>query len=176
MSRSRLLNLEELGSRILPSATPLPAPPAPAQALAGLDFHPGLHGQGRGAYQTDAVVSGAGRVYRLRGAADLAGLGHFALSGSVHAVGFIAQGHAGGTLTFRNARGTVTLALEGPEQPAFSPLPQTFSYRITGATGGYAGLSGSGQLSLALAGASTGGVQDPTHGSFTLALGPAAET
>src|SRR5262249_15189432 len=112
MSRSRLLNLEELGSRILPSASPLPAPPAPAQALAALDAHPGPQGHGQGTYQTDAVISGAGRDYRLNGAADLAGLGHFAVSGGAHAVGFIQRGHAGGELTFRNDRGSVTLALE----------------------------------------------------------------
>ena len=144
MAFRRSLRLEELGSRVLPSASPLPAPPAPPQALAAPDFQAGLHGQGRGTYQTDAIISGAGRDYRLHGAADLAGLGRFALSGDAHAVGFIQRGHAGGELTFSNDRGSVTLALEGPEQPAFSPLPQTFSYRVTGATGGYAGLGGSG--------------------------------
>jgi hypothetical protein len=92
-------------------------------------------------------------------------------SGSVSAVGFIRDGHAGGTLTFTNARGAVTVQLQGPEQPAFSALPQHFQYRVIGATGAYKGLVAQGSLQLALHASPLpmpgAGMVTP-HGTFTL--------
>src|SRR5437016_2847964 len=156
MTVRRPPQLEPLGDRILPSAA---VPTAP---------HP-LAGRGEGAYAADAVQSGAGTAYRLDGAADLKGLGPATITGVVNAVGFIQQGHAGGTLTFATARGSVTVELAGPEQPAFAPLPHAFAYRVVGGGGAFARLADHGVLYLALGPAAGGAGQGP-HGSFALAL------
>jgi hypothetical protein len=57
------------------------------------------------------------------------------LSGSIQSLGFIASGHAGGTLLVTLRGGTLTLKLTGPTQMGFSPLPTKFSYVITAGTG-----------------------------------------
>ncbi len=138
---------EELQSRIVP---------------AGL-----LAGHGQGAYVADAVQSGAGLQYQLTGNADLQGLGHFAVAGSLHGVGFIQQGHAGGMLTFTNAHGSLTVELTGPTQNAFAPLPNLFNERIIGGTGAYQHLSGHEKAQLDLWPVDDAGNPNP-HGSFTL--------
>jgi hypothetical protein len=169
--RRTFLGLEPLGDRVLPSATALPMPAAPLTAVLAT-AQPALHllqGHGRGSYTADAVQSGAGAAYRLQGTADLAGLGRVTVSGLVHAVGFIQHGHAGGELTFTNGRGSVTVELLGAEQPAFSPLPGAFHYRVVAGTGAYKDLTGEGTLQLALhpGAAGTGGTP---HGTFALTI------
>jgi hypothetical protein len=166
------LRLEELGARVLPSATPLaPAPPTNAALVyhtMPATHHP-LAGHGHGNYSADAIQSGAGITYNLQGTANLADLGHVSIKGWVHSVGFIQNGHAGGQLTFSNGKGSVTVELTGPAQPAFSALPQKFDYRVVADTGTYAHLSDHGTLTLVLTAApirSGGGPQ----GSFTLTL------
>jgi hypothetical protein len=140
-----------------------------AQPLAGTGRH-ALDGHGQGVYVRQPGVPDAGQGYSLCGTADLAGLGRFEVSGSVRSVGFILRGRAGGELTLSNACGSLTLRLVGPEQPGFSPLPGTFGYGVVGATGAYHGLHASGQLHLALSPASSDGVPDPSHGTFTLSV------
>jgi hypothetical protein len=169
------MEVEPLGDRILPSASPLSVPAAPlAAALAAQQ--PPVHiltGHGQGTYTADQIMSGAGAQYRLQGTANLAGLGRVTVSGSVSGVGFIQHGHAGGTLTFSNARGSVTLQLQGPDQPGFSALPQGFHYRVVGATGAYKGLAAQGSLQLVLHASPLpmpgAGMVTP-HGTFTLTI------
>ena len=72
------------------------------------------------------------------------------LSGDLSAVGFIQNGHAAGTLTLRNGRGTLTVQLTGPDQGGFAPLPDTFDYQVVGGTGAYKNYSGQGTLGGAL--------------------------
>lgn len=169
-SRRPPLHLEELGARILPSATLVDPPPA-ATALASpscVAVHI-LDGHGHGRYTSDAVQSGAGIEYRLSGHADLAGLGQVKMTGSVHSVGFIQKGRAGGTLTFTNTHGSVTVELQGPEQAGFSPLPERFRYHVVGGSGAYAHLSDSGTLALSQHALPTGDRQG-AHGTFTLSI------
>jgi hypothetical protein len=169
--RRTFLELEPLGDRALPSATALPVPAAPLTAALA-STQPALHlleGHGRGSYTGDPVQSDAGAEYRLQGTADLAGLGRVVVSGSVRSVGFIRRGHAGGALTFTNGRGSVTVELLGPEQPAFSPLPQAFRYRVVAGTGAYKGLASQGTLQLAFH-AGAPGVWGAPHGTFALTI------
>ena len=170
--RRTFLELEPLGDRVLPSTTALPLPTGPLMASLA-PAQPALHlleGHGRGSYTADAIIPDAGAEYRLQGFADLAGLGRVALSGSVHAVGFLQRGHAGGDLTFTNARGSVTVELLGPEQPAFSPLPEAFRYKVVAATGAYKGLAAQGTLQLALHAGAPGMVGGARHGTFSLTI------
>jgi hypothetical protein len=85
--------------------------------------------------------------------------------GEVDAVGFVLHGHAGGTLTLANAKGSVTLRLTGPEQNGFATLPSWFTFDVTGSTGSYRHLNGHGALQLVIAPAAQ------EHDTFTLTVG-----
>ncbi len=159
MLRRPPLNLEQLGARVLPSITPVTPPPEPLIPLIGgtlipaardSSAQPPLDGKGHGNYSASKVMSDAGTDYHLHGSANLTPLGQVSVRGSVHSVGFIAEGHAEGRLTFRNSHGSVTIAVEGPLQKAFSPLPHRFRYHIVSASGDYSGMTGHGTLGLVL--------------------------
>jgi hypothetical protein len=170
MVRRSALTVEELGARVLPSATPLlpDVQSGQAELVAALQpAFPPLAGHGAGNFAADAVQSGAGIDYHLHGEGYVAGMGHVRFSGSAHAVGFVQNGHAAGTLTLTNKRGSVTLELTGPDQPGFSALPDHFSYSVTGGTGAYANRSDNGELTLQLA--AKGGAHAP-RGVFVLSL------
>ena len=98
--------------------------------------------------------------------ADRAGAIHqrASLAGFLHGVGFIVNGHAGGELTLRNGRGSITVDLEGSEQPGFSPLPQDFVFSVVGGTGAYRHADGVGFVDIALH------PDQPHHGHFTVII------
>jgi hypothetical protein len=146
------LRVEELGARILPSAGPV----APSPHT--------LAGHGTGAYIHELGIPEVGQRYDLLGAAKLAGLGRVAVRGSVQSVGFVLHGHAWGTLVVSNARGSVTLRLEGPDQHGFAALPRRFTFDVKGGTGGYQHLAGHGTLQLVISPA----VEE--QGTFTLTV------
>jgi hypothetical protein len=138
------LRVEELAGRLLPSAVMPPAhvmPPVHRDPLAG---------RGQGPF-TAQFVPDAGALYQFRGTATLADLGAVTVTGSAHGVGLIASGHAGGALTFANARGSVTVELDGPTQPAFGALPHYFRYHVVAGTGAFGHLRDGGMLRLDLA-------------------------
>src|SRR5262249_51532344 len=85
--------------------------------------------------------------------------------------GFVRHGHASGSLTLTSAKGSVTLALTGPDLRGFSALPARFEYAVTGGTGAYARVTGHGTLSLLLAARPSGAESAPAHGSFALVVG-----
>jgi hypothetical protein len=167
----RPLRLEELGARVLPSAVPLLPVPHASDALVSHTMPPTLlhplAGHGSGSYSVGRIIPDLGTTFNLKGTADLAALGHVSVTGSVHSLGFIATGHAGGELTFSNGKGTVTVELTGPQQGGFSALPQKFAYRVVSGTGAYAHLSDHGSLTLVLTPAPVGGLGG-LHGTFTL--------
>jgi hypothetical protein len=119
------LHVEVLDARIAPSTGPVVLPP------------PVLVGHGTGAFTKEMGIPESGSKYDLLGSATLNGLGLVSVHGSVDSVGFVLHGHAWGTLTFSNAKGSVTLRLTGPEQNGFAPLPSRFTFDVTGGTGGY---------------------------------------
>jgi hypothetical protein len=169
-----LLNLEELGGRVLPSTTTLPIPshtgaltstPQPAVSP--------LSGQGTGTY-TNPAVPGALTVdglttYNFKGTANLAGMGQVHVTGTIHSVGFVITGQATGFLTFSNSRGSVTIALTGPLQAGFSALPTTFSYHVVAHTGAFAHLSAQGTLGLLVVPQTFNYVAQPL-GNFALSI------
>ncbi len=164
----RILELEQLGERIVPSGSPmLPIPTTPTPVVVTTQQSP-LAGQGRGAYSSSSTIPDTGVQYTFTGVATLAQLGVVQVSGSAHSVGFIASGQATGELTFRNARGSVTIDLTGPSQPGFSPLPKTFQYTVVSATGAYQGMQDQGSLQLVLHPVLSRTRQD--HGTFSLTI------
>ncbi len=142
------LRVEELGQRTLPSVTV--AQPVPmATAIVHQTTHP-MTGTSRGEFAQAAPAPGSSEAYRLSGTAHVAGMGEVRVKGSVHTVGNTRSGTAIGTITLSNARGSVTLRLEGPKQVGFSTLPKYFRYTIVTGTGAYARLKDSGLLRLDL--------------------------
>ncbi|GAC1445213.1 MAG: hypothetical protein NVSMB52_05750 [Chloroflexota bacterium] len=87
-----------------------------------------------------------GAVYDWKGHGTVKPLGTVAGSGKNHGVGYIAQGHATGTITVTNAKGSVTLSITYDATPGFSPPPVHGTYVITGGTGSYTGVKGSGTV------------------------------
>lgn len=150
--RRTVLRLEQLGERALPSA----AVPAAATAAALQSHMPG--GQAHGTYSVLPGNPDIGKAYHVQGSGHVrGGVGDFTFTGTLHALGFIREGRATGTLTLSNAKGTLTLALTGPLQAGFSPLPVTFAYHATGGTGAYAHLPSHSFLNLYLTPAKGGG-------------------
>jgi hypothetical protein len=181
-TRRNLLRIEELGSRILPSASPFAfaAPPFRPPVIVHQEIHDehhdmqdhqqhALHGLGFGAYTSTMALPDIGAAYMLQGFGNFGKVGLASVSGDIHGVGFILQGHATGTLTFTNAKGSVTIALTGPEQSSFSPLPQQFQYQVIGGTGAYQNLHDQGTLTLQLVGPTTI-LGSPVHGVFTIQI------
>ncbi len=179
MANRVLLQVEELGQRVLPSTTtsvlplfPLfPTVPAP---LPTVSTH-ALAGQAQGGYIQSGLPSLLKPVTdTLHGTDDLNALGHATVNGTVHGVGLVALGRATGTLTFANVHGSVTVALTGPLQAMLSALPQQFTYTVVGGTGAYAHVRDTGSLTLTLepapAGTMTPSLFPTTAGTFTMTL------
>jgi hypothetical protein len=170
--------VEELEPRSTPSATTV-FPLSTGPAATGHIAHPPATGLLGGNYTSPLAIPDAGKAYTLTGTGFVAGLGKVSVSGSLSALGFTSSGHAGGTLTLSNPHGTLTFALTGPLQPGFSPLPTRFWSAITGGTGRYKNLRGTGTATLhlepflypAICIPAPGGCRPfPDAGTFTLRL------
>ena len=156
--RNRRLQFEVMESREVLSASPAVA----ALASPAWVIRPGglplpnplhhevvLHGLLSGSYSAHTFPD-VGTSYALSGQGQVQPLGPTNVTGDLHSLGFILQGHAGGTLTLSNSKGTLTLGLTGPLQSGFSPLPGQFDYEITGGTGAFANATGQGTAFLVL--------------------------
>jgi hypothetical protein len=124
--------------------------------------------RGKGTYTAAPGNPDTGRDYLLTGTGNFLNVTNARITGSVNSLGNIAQGQASGTVTFTNAKGSVTLALVGPEQTGSSPLPSNFIYTVVKGTGAYAHMNGSGILTLTLH--QTGFHDSTSHGTFTLEI------
>jgi hypothetical protein len=140
-----------------------------------------LTGQVTGTWDSVPLLPDTGGEQELAGTGTVTPLGSVYLSGKLNTPGFIFQGRAEATLTLTSPTGSVTLLLVGPLQPGFSPPPSSFQYTITGGTGAFAKLSGSGTVTLTEQpeqtpvcppGVACSDVVIP--GSFTLIFQPAA--
>jgi hypothetical protein len=147
----------DMDNRARPAVAPLDARNLPSPTFLGPPeplVPPAVHltGSGHGTYDADAVVSGAGQEFHLHGVAGVGGVrGGLRLAGFVHEVGFVAHGHARGEVTLADAHGSIVVALTGPDEPGFGPLPDRWEYRVEWATGAYRVFRGSGEFDLSLA-------------------------
>ena len=105
----------------------------------------------RGTYM-EKDTPGAGETLDLKGSGKIAGLGITKVSAQIHAVGRIASGHASGTGTFALKGGTISVAFNGPTQAGTgsTTLPTHFTFSITGGTGKYSKVTGTGTADLTL--------------------------
>ena len=128
-----------------------------------------LTGTAKGTYHVHIINPDTGKDFIFFGSGQVAPLGHVELTGHIHSPGFIANGHSTGLLVVSDPKGSVTLAVTGPEQNGFTPVPDTFTFQITSASGKFKGDTGTGFIVLELDPAHT----PPTppageHGTFTM--------
>jgi hypothetical protein len=122
-----------------------------------------LVGEIKGTWTRIRTLPDVGQSQSLMGSGRVRPLGEVQAEGTLHAPGFIREGHTTGTLTLTNSRGSITLQLVSRQpQPGFSPPARSYDYTITGGTGAYAGATGSGRATL----------QESPDGTFTLMLRP----
>jgi hypothetical protein len=165
--------VEQCESRALLSGGLAASPGAAAAAARGpiiriIELGGTIHGH----YTWNLGVPDAGGTYILGGSGKVHGIGKTDLAGNLHSIGFIAKGHAGGTLVLAGARGTITLSMTGAEQIGGpTSLPENFTFQITDATGKYKNVADQGTAKLMLArGSSTTAMNSATHGTFKLVL------
>ncbi len=145
-TRRTVLNVEQLGARVLPSTTvavpsttsTVPAVQSTAQATTW---------SGAGRFTITSAASSA-KTYTFQGSADFGSSGFFAIAGSITTVGS-KSGQATGKITLSDPRGTLTLALTGPTQTANSGLPASLNYKVVSGTGFFAHYSGTGTYKVA---------------------------
>jgi hypothetical protein len=159
--RSIRLGLEELDARVLPSValpiavTPITTTPIisipiitdPVPPITVVSGHHPLHGEGSASFVESTVHSVMGNQFTLTGSSlELRGLGKFTLSGSIYTDPATVSGDTTGQLILTNSKGTITVSLTGVPETGASLPPTKFTYTVTGGTGSYQKVSGSGKV------------------------------
>jgi hypothetical protein len=91
-----------------------------------------------------------GTTYFFLATTNVPGVGLMGVTGSITTPGFVATGHATGTLTILSAKGSIAMSVTGPAQPGFSPLPSQLGFTVTSATGFFRFVHGSGTVTINL--------------------------
>jgi hypothetical protein len=154
-TRRTVLNVEQLGARVLPSAS-LPVT-TPAKTTASVSTSTTVHsvttgsawtGQGRYTLTTNKTTSA--KTYSFQGSAAFANSTFFAISGTITTVGNKA-GQATGRIVLSAPKGTLTLTLTGPTQSANSGLPASLTFKVASGSGYFAHYSGTGSFKVSAA-------------------------
>ncbi len=126
----------------------------------------------RGHYHSHVGIPDTGAVFDLRGSGHVQGFGHAFVTGNIHGIGFIADGHAEGTLFLSGVKGTLTLTLTGATQhDGPKGLPDVFTFKVTGGTGASSNDSDNGIATLVtIPKKATSFATNTEHGRFTLVL------
>ncbi len=115
-----------------------------------------LDGTIKGTYKLAPTLPDIGATYVFNGSGHAGAMGTVTAAGTVTLPGFIATGHATGTLKLTRVSasaahsGSVTLKLTGPTEAGFGPFPTDLAYVITAGTGAFAGATGSGIIAITL--------------------------
>ena len=149
--RRTRLQLEELGSRVVPSTTPVtPRPVVDATAAhVATPANATLTGLAAGS-ATAAVTADGGTAFSLRGSAVTYAAGPLNVLGSLQFPGFGKTGTVSGSITLTGTHGSVTLQLSAPNQSLPGKLPIQFNYTVTDASGSFASLAHQGALRLSV--------------------------
>jgi hypothetical protein len=116
-------------------------------------------------HATAELVPGPGPLWHLNGKGHFQDVGHHVtLTGTLQGATAITQDHARGTLTLSRGDSTLVLDLQGPAQASFSPLPHSWTYTVTSATGKFQDVQSQGTLELVL----KPKPKSATHATFTL--------
>jgi hypothetical protein len=146
--------IEPLEGRLLLS-TGVTAARGPAAIVAAARAHLKLEisvdGTIQGTWLRQVAVPSSDDALVLQGTGSVDPLGTVSVSTALQAPGLAIRGKVSGPLTLTSGQGTVTLQLEGTlPSVGFSASATTYRYTITGGTGAYAGVWGSGRASLQL--------------------------
>ena len=117
-----------------------------------------------GSYHIKPDLPDVGANYNFWGHGRVMPVGGADVSGNVRQLGFVASSHAEGLIVIAMPKGSVTPKLEGPKQPGFAKLPDSFSFKITNSSGSYLNDRGHGTLVLVLDPVKAGA----DHGTFTM--------
>jgi hypothetical protein len=148
--RRPALNVEFLEGRVVLSTVHVAGALAPMALVKG-GVYLYLNGSGQGTVHPRHSIPDIGVTDVFKGTAHLGQLGAFKVSGQLTGTGFILQGNATGTLTLKNARGSVSLALTGPPEGGFqAPGSGTYTFAVSSGTGAYAKALGTGKVDLEL--------------------------
>jgi hypothetical protein len=112
----------------------------------------GLTGTATGSYTRATGIPDTGATYHFTGSGKISPLGADTVTGSLQTPGFILNGVDTGTLTLSNVKGTVTVSVTGPSaNPSATPVPMLMlTYTVTGGTGSYKNLKGTGPIRMIL--------------------------
>lgn len=160
MSNRNPFNVEALEPRAFFSVTAalshMATAPAKASVIVKLPFPIpasfGLSGTATGTYIRANGIPDTGATYQFTGSGKVSPLGADTVTGSLHTPGFILNGVDTGTLTLSNTKGSVTVSVSGPAvSPLATPVPLlNLTYTITGGTGSYKNLKGTGPVRMIL--------------------------
>jgi hypothetical protein len=126
-----------------------------------------LNGTVKGDYHvTSKITPDEGLDYVFFGKGSVGPLGQAHVTGNVHSLGNIVNGHAHGLIVLSTPDGSLTLHLTGPEQKGFAKLPDHFTFKITNSSGKYLGDQGTGTVVLVRDPAGTSASLE--HGTFTM--------
>ena len=90
-----------------------------------------------GGFQRHQANPDTGATFNLFGIGSLKHLGLTTINGSIGIPGFIANGHATGTLHLSTLKGSLTLHVTAPALPSGTVPPNTFQFTVTSGTGSY---------------------------------------
>ena len=99
-----------------------------------------------GTYSLGLINPDAGKNYIFKGSGKPVGFGTMQLTGTVKMPGNIANGKMSGSLVMKNSHGTINISITGPTVSSFGPFPLSLTYHITGGTGSYKTVYGSGTI------------------------------
>jgi hypothetical protein len=149
-ARRASIGVESMEGRVVLStvhAMVLPTQGALVRGTSYLD----LQGSAQGAANRVVGSPDVGTAVMVHGSGQFPGQGKMEVSGYFHGTGFIATGSLNGTLKLSNAKGSVTLQLQGPATPGFTaPTSGTYQFSIQKGTGALAHDFGSGSVDVVL--------------------------
>lgn len=122
-----------------------------------------INGRLHGRFTTHQSLPDMGGTTLIFGTGDLQGLGKTLIAGGLRSAGFVAYGHATGSITLLSKHGSLMISLTGPTQSGPSSLPTTLNYQVTKGTGAYRNVSDQGTVELVITPSKT-----PNGGTFTL--------
>jgi hypothetical protein len=146
-TRRTVLKVEELGARVLPSATAVIPTAGTSTAVVQTTTTTATTWTGQGRFTITASSTAGAKTYAFQGSTLFNGSTNYSIAGTLTTVGS-KGGQVTGRLTISAAAGTLTLSLKGPTQTANAALPKTVTYTVVSGTGAFAHDTGTGSLNV----------------------------
>jgi DNA/RNA endonuclease YhcR with UshA esterase domain len=148
--RRTVLNVEQLGERVLPSTTATVVPTAATAAQTSTTTTTATTGSpwaGQGRFTLTTNSSTKAETYAFQGSATINSTTFYAISGTLTSVGN-KSGQATGKVVLSAPQGTLTITVTGATQSANAALPTKFTYKVVSGTGAFAKYNGTGSITI----------------------------